>query len=123
VELDGIPTLIPAFHLEPANTVFVVMSNDEADATEAWKMLVAESVPNVYILEGGINNWLATFGNDEEGIIALGEGDDEQLRYLFGAALGAAYRSADPDPHEYELEYTPKIKLEMKRAPISGGCG
>ena len=123
VELDDIPTLIPGFHLEPANTVFVIMSNDEADATEAWKLLVAESVPNVYILEGGINNWLATFGNEEEGIIALVEGDNEQLRYVFGAALGAAYSSADPDPHEYELDYTPKIQLEMKRAPISGGCG
>jgi 3-mercaptopyruvate sulfurtransferase SseA len=35
------------------------MSNDEAAATEAWKVLVAESVQNIYILEGGVNNWLA----------------------------------------------------------------
>jgi rhodanese-related sulfurtransferase len=123
VELADLPGLIPGFHLEPANTVFVVMSNDETEATEAWKFLVAESIPNVYILEGGINNWLATFGTEEQGIIAMGEGDDEQLRYVFAGALGAAYRSADPEINEYELEYTPKIQLELKRAPISGGCG
>ena len=47
---------------EPANTVFVVMSNDETRATEAWKVLKAESLPNVYILEGGVNNWIRTWG-------------------------------------------------------------
>ena len=26
---------------------------------------MAESVPNVYILEGGINNWIAMFGDDD----------------------------------------------------------
>ena len=55
-ELAGI---VSELHFEPANTVFVTMSNDEAAATEAWKYLVAESVPNVYILEGGVNNWIA----------------------------------------------------------------
>lgn len=29
----------------------------------------------------------------------------------------------DPDYHEFELEFTPKIKLELKRAPSGGGCG
>ena len=41
------------------NRVVVVMSNDETTATLAWKVLVAESVSNVYILEGGLNNWIA----------------------------------------------------------------
>ena len=45
---------------ELANTLFVTISNDEAAATEAWKILKAESVQNVYILEGGVNRWLDT---------------------------------------------------------------
>jgi hypothetical protein len=44
------------------NTVLVLVSNDETAATEAWKVVVAESVQNLYILEGGVNNWLALFG-------------------------------------------------------------
>jgi rhodanese-related sulfurtransferase len=48
---------------EPANTVFITMGNDESAATEAWKMLKAESLPNVYILEGGVNNWIRTYGD------------------------------------------------------------
>ncbi len=41
------------------------MSNDEAQATEAWRYLVAEGVINAYVLEGGVNYWLTTFGESE----------------------------------------------------------
>jgi rhodanese-related sulfurtransferase len=64
--LDDVAAAIPALQLEAAaNTVYVLMSNDETAATEAWKLMVAESVPNVYILEGGLNNWLTVFGHDD----------------------------------------------------------
>lgn len=124
VPLDEIADIVPTLHFEPANAVFILMSNDEGAATDAWKTLVAESVPNVYILEGGINNWLATFGGDEMQAqrVAAASGDDN-LVYAFNAALGARYTVAEPDPHQYELEYVPKVKLETKRAPTSGGCG
>jgi rhodanese-related sulfurtransferase len=108
---------------EPANTVFVLMSNDEAAATEAWKVLVAESVPNVYILEGGVNRWLEYFGAEDERIQPLVSAEQDNLRFAIPAALGARYPAATPDPHLYELEYTPKIKLELKRGPSGGGCG
>jgi hypothetical protein len=105
------------------NTVFVTISNDEAAATEAWKILVAESVPNVYILEGGINNWIAASGEDDlTKNINVGAGED-QLCYIFDSALGSRYLASGPDPHTQELEYTPKVKMEAKRAPSGGGCG
>ena len=51
IPLASLSAAIPELLLEPAaNTVYVLMSNDEAAATEAWKLLSAESVPNVYIL-------------------------------------------------------------------------
>ena len=69
ISLDELQAYIPEIHAQQAlNTVFVVMSNDEKAATEAWKILMAESVPNVYILEGGINNWIAIFGEEEQNI-------------------------------------------------------
>jgi rhodanese-related sulfurtransferase len=55
---------VSEFHNEPANAAFILMSNDETTATEAWRILMAESVPNLYILEGGINNWLNTFSDE-----------------------------------------------------------
>jgi len=112
----------------------VVMSNDEARATEAWKILVGESVDNVYILEGGINNWLATYNivNEEERLkgtaiafappepIATAATGTDTLRYEFPAALGDQYPAAEPNPEEYEFEFTPKVKLKTKQ-PAGGG--
>jgi hypothetical protein len=125
VPLENILALAPELLTENSgNTIIVLMSNDETGASEAWKVLQAESVPNVYILEGGINNWIAIFGKDETGIKAISTpvGDD-QLRYSFDAALGDRYRASAPAPYEWELEYTPKIQLQRTRSPSGGGCG
>jgi rhodanese-related sulfurtransferase len=127
VDLDDLVPLSKEVQLEPPNTVVVVMSNDEAAATEAWKTLTAQSVVNVYILDGGVNNWIATFVQDDLRIrpSSLSSPPDDVLSYEFAAALGAAFPAADPDFHEWEgiLEYIPKIKLELKKGPSGGGCG
>lgn len=123
--LAEMPTFARALQLSPANTVVVLMSNDETAATEAWKILRAESVGNVYILEGGINNWLDTFANPNwQATQRLAEpvGDDE-LHYVFTAALGSHYPWASPVRGNFALEYTPKIQLQPRRSPGGGGCG
>lgn len=112
--------LVPELQAQTANTVTVVMSNDEVAATEAWKLLVAESVPNVYILEGGVNNWLTLYGNDLE---PRSTASSDTMRYRFAMASGAQHPAAAPDPHAYELEYESKVVLELKRGPIGSGCG
>jgi len=124
VPLDKLPRIIPDLLTEPpANSVFVLMSNDESAATEAWKQLVASSVPNAYILEGGINNWIAFFG-ENEGFQSVSSSSNDQLKYTFPAALGSSYESCDPNLIEYEeLEFEAKIKLELKRDKSGGGCG
>jgi hypothetical protein len=125
VPLDKLEKIVPELLREPAgNTVYVVMSNDETAATQAWKILMAESVSNVYILEGGVNNWLKVFAAQEPQITPTpaAPGDD-LLAYTFTAALGERYDASRPNPHEYHIEYTPKIKLERKRSPSGGGCG
>ncbi len=132
INIDDIPQLSKLYRLEPSNTLFVVMSNDEARATEAWKLLEGQSVANVYILEGGINNWLATYNIAEpEADTAVAELpiptpianatlNDDTLHYDFPAALGAKYAAAAPNPHEFEIEFTPKVVLQMKQAAGGG---
>ena len=127
VTLEDIRELVPGLlglTQNTPNTVIVLMSNDETAAAEAWKVLVAESVANVYILEGGVNNWISVFGKGEVGIRPTPTpAADDQLRYTFPAALGDRYEAADPAPHEWKIEYTPKIQLQRQRAPSGGGCG
>ncbi len=122
--MDRVQDKASELQLELANTVFVLMSNDEEAATEAWKILKAESVPNLYILEGGINAWLETYAGhsiSEENRISNPQPD--QLAYRFNVATGSRHEAAEPDPHFLDLKYEPKIILELKRAPTSGGCG
>ena len=109
---------------EPANTVFVVMGNDESAATETWKILKAESLPNVYILEGGVNSWIRTYGDDQFVVDRLVRNrENDQPAFRFNAALGSRHPAAEPNPEAFEIEFEPKVKLELKRAPTSGGCG
>jgi hypothetical protein len=130
VDLEELTALAKLLLGKPSNTLFVVMSNDENNATEAWKILVAESLMNVYILEGGINNWLATFEiePDDGDPVAIAmlptlnpniPSDEGFLRYDFPAALGSQYPASAPEPHSFELEYTPKVKLKVKQ--VTGG--
>jgi rhodanese-related sulfurtransferase/uncharacterized membrane protein (DUF485 family) len=125
IALEELQDYIPEIHAQQAlNTIFVVVSNDEQAATEAWKTLVAESVPNAYILEGGINNWIAVFGEEDPNIeFASNVTGEDVMKYTFPAALGDRYECADPSPHEWELEFIPKIKLQIQRDKSGGGCG
>ena len=123
--LAALPGMVADLRAAPANTVVVVVGNDEAAATEAWQFLRAESVRSTYILEGGINNWLRTFG--EETFVAenaIPDAADDQLAFHFPAAVGAAYSFAAPNEQlAAQFDYTPRIVLEVKRGPGGGGCG
>lgn len=113
-----------------SNTLFVLMSNDEERATEAWKIMRSEAIENVYILDGGVNNWLDTFVelvNHSEPLVEDGpifyantdHVDEDIFHYKFGAALGSNYAAADPEIHDHKFEYIPKVKMKVKKA--SGG--
>lgn len=120
--IDLLAEMLPDLLLEPSNAIFVLVSNNEELATEAWKMLVAENLHNVYLLEGGTNFWLDVFseeGYTDEYIFMEGE----TFTHEFEAAWGDRHPSADPDPHHFEIIYVPKVKLELKKGPSGGGCG
>jgi rhodanese-related sulfurtransferase/uncharacterized membrane protein (DUF485 family) len=125
VPLERVKEIVPVLLSEPsANSVFIVMSNDEAAATKAWKMLVASGIQNSYILEGGVNNWIAFFGKDDKALQPAPNAGDDQLGYIFPVALGSRYESCSPNPIEYEaLTFEAKIKLQLKRDKSGGGCG
>jgi rhodanese-related sulfurtransferase len=121
---DSIAETSRELMFEPANTVFVTMGNDESAAVEAWKTLKAESLPNVYILEGGVNNWIRTYSDETfQQNHLVRDRENDQPAYRFDAATGSRHPAAEPNPGAFEIGFEPKIKLEMKRAPSSGGCG
>jgi rhodanese-related sulfurtransferase len=123
--LEALPGMLEELRDAPENAVVVVVGNDETAATEAWKYLRAESVRSTYILEGGINNWIRSFATEE--FLAENEIEgaaEDQLAFAFPAAIGSKYFfSAPNDTLAQNFDFTPKIKLEVKRGPGGGGCG
>ncbi|MCL1693989.1 MAG: YeeE/YedE family protein [Actinomycetia bacterium] len=113
---DAAPELIG---LNP-RTVIVAMSNDEDDATDAWKTLTANNVINVYILEGGVNAWLEIFGEDAD---PKPVNYPDELAFTFTSAIGGRCVASDPDAHEFHLVFEPKVKIAAAGAVVGGGCG
>lgn len=122
--------LIKELAQAPGNTVVVVMSNNETDAARAYKLLRAQGVLNLYILSGGVNQWLKLFPLnaaiarpiDRE---ASGAGGDEQLNYIFTQAVGSTPKASNPGEEglkELSTAFTKKIKIQKKKV-IAGGCG
>ncbi|MCP4220504.1 MAG: YeeE/YedE family protein [bacterium] len=122
---DFIKELIEA----PGNTVVVVMSNSEVASTEAYKLLKGQGVLNLYILEGGINNWLNVY-TPAEGIMVKGTAGTgkEKLYHTFKKAVGESIASSNPgyNPehthHQPAPEFIEKIKIRKKKV-VAGGCG
>ncbi|MCA9914139.1 MAG: rhodanese-like domain-containing protein, partial [Anaerolineae bacterium] len=107
------------------STVFIVLSNDEAAATQAWQILTAESVPNVYVMEGGVNNWLTTFSDAEfQELYSVANVPDDTLAYSLPSAMGSRYAAANPNPDVFAgIDFEEKVELQTKGGPASGGCG
>lgn len=120
VPLDELESKAAEIKTAPPGTVTVLMSNDEARATEGWKTLIAEGVVNVYILEGGLNNFINMC---DECPFPKRPGDDEELRYEINAALGGKHPTSNLLEHGKEVEYTPKVKIESAGPVGGGGCG
>jgi rhodanese-related sulfurtransferase len=129
VPVDEIVDAVLAMELDEEEVSIVVMSNDETAAAEAWRVLAAEDITNVFILEGGVNNWLNIFTDEEMKALYIVDGrKNEECGYVFGTDLRAAAAKnlvANPNPEAFTISYIAKIGAEPVAAePASGGgCG
>jgi rhodanese-related sulfurtransferase len=118
------PDFLRQLSAEKDNTLFFVVSNGETDATAAWKVLAGARLANVYIVEGGVNNWLRTYPPDPCIATALPADqrrDGERLAFLFSKAVGHACHAAHPDarfkepPTDCFLQSHPEIRRLPQR--------
>jgi rhodanese-related sulfurtransferase len=127
-QLQSINTIKALRHL-PENTVNVVVSNGEAASTEAYKLLKGEGILNLYVLEGGINQWLEVFAGSDAGIEKATAGErkpaaEEDLHFSFSFAVGDNYpfaRLLNMKSLAETMTFERKIKIERK-ASLKGGC-
>jgi len=123
------PKIIRKLTDAPANTVAVVMSNTETGAVEAYKLLRAQGVLNLYILSGGVNHWLKLFHLDKT-IASPTDGTEtgDRLHYRFSRAVGSTLKASNPGAEyleklkEHNITFKKKVKIQKKKV-LSGGCG
>jgi hypothetical protein len=146
------PIFVARLRALPPNTVTFVVSNDEERATAAWRLLVAQNVLNVYVVEGGVNGWLDLYPPPP--CLAErrpGPHAPEELAWTYHRAAGDCCNAAFPELAHRELPtdcflaahadaekarsgagvqprpapavaFTRKVKLQ-KKAAVKGGCG
>jgi rhodanese-related sulfurtransferase len=124
------------------DTVLILASNGEAEATRAWRDLASQGVLNLYVLEGGINAWLDRYPPSPCMATrdpAFPGGDVAAWR--FAVSVGDRIPSAHPElerreivrecddtgstiaeGHAAGLPYIKKVRLQRKAA-AKGGCG
>ncbi len=106
--------------------VFVLMSNDEVQAEQAWKRLAVRRNANAYVLAGGLNRWLDVFAENTPNVPgpeAPTAGDDT-LRHSIDDALGARHGASRPLPKRIaERPFESKVKVLTPVRTPGGGCG
>lgn len=121
----------------PSGTIVVIAGNDEARAEAAWRMLTARGVPNVYVLEGGLNLWVELYGLEtvqprtRYATASAMSSDraeacfqDEPFRWAVGAALGDRHPASLPALHAHPARtFEVKVRRASAGARPSGGCG
>jgi hypothetical protein len=132
---------------QPSTTVNVLVGTGEAAAVEAWKVLKAQGVNNLYVLEGGINRWLELYAPPACAAERMEAGSGpERSAWRFAYATGDRLPSARPEvptSHSFRLPCEPvsradepahdeivwpaytflkRVKLQT-RSVVKGGCG
>jgi rhodanese-related sulfurtransferase len=134
---------------QPASTVTFLVANGEAPALEAWKALRALGASNLYVVEGGMNSWLALYPVDAcVASPAPSPAGGDPLAWRFTYATGSLLPSAWPELPSSRAWRSPcssqvaeaghpaghhgvtwpdylferKVKLQSK-ASVKGGCG
>lgn len=124
------PMFIRELSEAPVNTVMAIISNNEEEATEAYKLIKAQGVLNLYILSGGVNHWLKLFPLPGDIAVPVSDqpGAGESINYRFTRSVGdTVASSANPEQDGIEklksqgIKFSRKIKIQKKKI-LSGSC-
>ncbi len=105
--------------LKDSESPVVFYSNAATDATEAWMLVKREGLANVFVMQGGLNNFFAYFFGDQH------QQPDHDLMNQFGHRFRESAR-------EYFREGKAAIRPEQRAVPVikmveidmppGGGC-
>ena len=111
--------------IEKDKTV-VLVSNGNTKASQAWILLKQLGYKDVYVLQGGMNRWVAVFSNPPKP--GINYTDDELFTYQFRVAagpvmIGKAVAAQPENVSRPVVKKTPVKRIrKKKKKKIDEGC-
>lgn len=106
----------------------ILYSNSNLEAVEAWILCRQKGYENIYVLQGGLNNWYETIVNPKHPASTLP--DEDQAKYDFrkaaSKALGVDGNDSSAVVTTVKAATTgakPSTGPKKKKKGASGGCG
>jgi len=109
----------------PDDAVTVLITNDEQRANQAFRLLKAQGLKNLYLLGGGLNLWLDIYAEGRiDAHYDYTKPGEDVLRHQLAAAVGEMHPAARPEfAAAPQREYEKKVVIEQPGPQVQGGCG
>ncbi len=99
----------------------VFFSNGTSDADVAWILVTRLGYENVYVMKGGLNQWVENILQPSEHSVVWDRIDDQMYQYRKGASEyfgGKSIEATDADV----LVKPKKAPIKRKKKEVEGGC-
>lgn len=104
----------------------VFYSNDDIDAAQAWQIARRRAFGQLFILEGGVNNWFANIIKPEKPSVTASQNDFDLFSFRLAASqyfTGATSFFPETKPEPKTTAPKKVITAPVKKsAPAEGGC-
>jgi len=100
----------------------VLFSNGTSDADVAWILATRLGYENVYVMKGGLNQWVENILQPKDKSVIWDRIDDQVYQYRRGASQFFGGKSASEGDGNTVAKPKKKVKRHKKKE-VEGGCG
>ena len=100
----------------------VLFSNGTSDADVAWILVTRLGYENVYVMKGGLNQWVENILQPKEKSVIWDRIDDEMYQYRRGASEYFGGKVVQPESGDAAPKTKKKV-VRRKKKEVEGGCG
>jgi rhodanese-related sulfurtransferase len=100
----------------------ILFSNGNSDADVAWMLATRMGYQNVFVMQGGLNNWVDHILQPQENSVIWDRVNDQLYQYRKGASLYFGGKSIEPSDDGAKVK-AKKPAVRRKKKEVEGGCG
>jgi rhodanese-related sulfurtransferase len=101
----------------------ILFSNGSSDADVAWMLATRMGYENIFVMRGGMNNWVDQILQPSENSVIWDRVNDQLYQYRRGASLYFGGSSIDQGNDSETKVKAKKPAVRRKKKEVEGGCG